>query len=570
VNDLPTAEADNASVPEDGSVTVPVLTNDTFGGDGPSTGTITIVTGPTNGTASVDDGGTPNDPTDDQIIYTPDPNYNGPDNIIYEICDSNGDCDTAIVRVTVPPVNDPPAIPDTTVTTPEDTPITVCIPFTDVDVNDTHTPSIGCGSGNGTITSGPTVTGNTVCLTYLPNTNYNGRDSICVVICDNNGLCDTGVVYINIPPVNDPPAIPDTTVTTPEDTPITVCIPFTDVDVNDTHTPSIGCGSGNGTITSGPTVTGNTVCLTYLPNTNYNGRDSICVIICDNNGLCDTGVVHIIVVPNIDTTRHTVPVHLNDTICDMTLPLGNNIIIKSCDGSTIGVTPIGSTWSIDPLTSCLIYTAGPTKGNDTLCITACDTIKQQCNTTIVIITVTGIPPIAINDTIKTFENIPVTIPVLNNDIQTDEDPLTLCDPAVITQPGHGTVVVNQGGTITYTPVTGYSGVDSLQYEICDPEGSDSAWVFITVESGCILPNAFSPNGDGINDVFKIPCAEENVYFSVWNRWGIEVYRNEQYLNDWDGTYKGSPLPDGTYYYVLKYTKSSGEEVNKAGFITLHR
>jgi len=95
-------------------------------------------------------------------------------------------------------------------------------------------------------------------------------------------------------------------------------------------------------------------------------------------------------------------------------------------------------------------------------------------------------------------------------------------------------------------------------------------IFITVESGCILPNAFSPNGDGINDVFKIPCAEENVYFSVWNRWGIEVYRNEQYLNDWDGTYKGSPLPDGTYYYVLKYTKSSGEEVNKAGFITLHR
>lgn len=228
------------------------------------------------------------------------------------------------------------------------------------------------------------------------------------------------------------------------------------------------------------------------------------------------------------------------------------------------------TWSINQQSKCLEYTAGPIKGNDTLCISACDTITDVCTETTVIITVTGLPPVAVNDTTKTDPNTPVTIPILDNDIQTDEDPLTLCDPAVITQPGHGTVVVNQGGTITYTPVTGYSGVDSLQYEICDPEGSDSAWVFITVESGCILPNAFSPNGDGINDVFKIPCAEENVYFSVWNRWGIEVYRNEQYLNDWDGTYKGSPLPDGTYYYVLKYTKSSGEEVNKAGFITLHR
>jgi gliding motility-associated-like protein len=251
------------------------------------------------------------------------------------------------------------------------------------------------------------------------------------------------------------------------------------------------------------------------------------------------------------------------------LPLGENIEIKSCDGSTTGTTVLGGTWSIDPLTTCLIYTAGPTKGNDTLCIVACDTLKQQCNTTTVIITVTGYPPVAVNDTTKTDPNVPVTIPVLVNDSTFDEDPLTLCSNAIVTQPGHGTLVVNQDGTITYTPVTGYTGVDSFQYQICDPEGSDTAWVYITVE-GCVLPNAFSPNGDGINDVFEIPCAEGNVQFSVYNRWGIEVYRNEQYLNDWDGTYKGSPLPDGTYYYVLKYTKSSGEEVNKAGFITLHR
>ncbi|MBK9794187.1 MAG: hypothetical protein IPP60_14100 [Sphingobacteriales bacterium] len=72
MNDLPTAEADNATVNEDDTnVSIPVLVNDTFGGDGPSTGTITITTPPANGTASVDDNGTPNDPTDDEIVYTP-------------------------------------------------------------------------------------------------------------------------------------------------------------------------------------------------------------------------------------------------------------------------------------------------------------------------------------------------------------------------------------------------------------------------------------------------------------------------------------------------------------------
>ncbi|MBK9487037.1 MAG: gliding motility-associated C-terminal domain-containing protein [Chitinophagaceae bacterium] len=91
---------------------------------------------------------------------------------------------------------------------------------------------------------------------------------------------------------------------------------------------------------------------------------------------------------------------------------------------------------------------------------------------------------------------------------------------------------------------------------------------MTVE-GCIIPNGFSPNGDGINDVFEIPCAEGNVLFSVWNRWGIEVYRNEQYLNDWDGT------PKAVHYQMARIIcfevhEEHGEEVNKAGFITLHR
>jgi hypothetical protein len=429
VNDPPVVPDTTVTTPEDTPIEVCVPFTDVDTGDvhvasigcGPSNGTIT--SGPTvNGNTVC-------------VTYTPNTNYNGRDSICIVVCDNGGLCDTGVIYIDIPPVNDPPEVPDTTVTTPEDTPIEVCVPFTDVDTGDVHVASIGCGPSNGTITSGPTVNGNTVCVTYTPNTNYNGRDSICIVVCDNGGLCDTGVIYIDIPPVNDPPVVPDTTVTTPEDTPIEVCVPFTDVDTGDVHVASIGCGPSNGTITSGPTVNGNTVCVTYTPNTNYNGRDSICIVVCDNGGLCDTGVVIINIIPNIDTTRHEVPEFITDTICDITLPLGENIEIKSCDGSTTGTTVLGGTWSIDPLTTCLIYTAGPTKGNDTLCIVACDTLKQQCNTTTVIITVTGYPPVAVNDTTKTDPNVPVTIPVLVNDSTFDEDPITLCQDAIITQPG---------------------------------------------------------------------------------------------------------------------------------------
>ena len=663
VNHPPVISDTSVTTLEDTPITVCKSFSDIDAGD---THTTTIACGPTNGTITSGPTVVGNTVC---LTYTPNANYNGTDSICVVVCDNGGLCDTGVIHVNITPVNDPPVITDTTVVTPEDTPITVCKSFTDVDAGDTHTTTIACGPTNGTITSGPTVVGNTVCLTYSPNTNYNGTDSICVVVCDNGGLCDTGVIHVNITPVNDAPIanmdeattnedtpvtipilsndtdvdggidpssvtiteppkhgsvvvnadgsityspnadyngqdtlvyqvcdlgtplpalcdtaivyitinavndapeIGDTTVTTPEDTLITVCLPFSDVDAGDTHTTTIACGPMNGTITSGPSIGNNTICLTYSPNANYNGTDSICVVVCDNGGLCDTGVIHVNITPVSDTIRHTVPGHINDTICDYIHPEGEHVVVKNCDGSTMGTTVLGGTWSIDPATKCLVYKAGANKGNDTLCIIACDTIKQYCNTTTVIVTVTGYPPIAVNDTSKTTPNTPVTIPVLSNDTTRDQDPLVL-DPnsAVVIRPGHGTVVVNHDGTITYTPVTGYTGIDSFQYQICDPDGCDSAWVFITIE-GCVIPNAFSPNGDGINDHFEIPCAEGNVSFSVWNRWGIEIYRNDRYLNDWDGTYKGSPLPDGTYYYVLRYTKSNGEEVNKAGFITLHR
>ena len=110
-------------MPEDaGATNILVIVNDNFGGDDPSTTAITITTPPANGVASVNDNGTPNDPSDDYLVYTPNLNFNGTDQITYQICDADNDCDQAVVTITVNAVNDPPVLDNELVTINEDTP----------------------------------------------------------------------------------------------------------------------------------------------------------------------------------------------------------------------------------------------------------------------------------------------------------------------------------------------------------------------------------------------------------------------------------------------------------------
>jgi len=70
-----------------------------------------------------------------------------------------------------------------------------------------------------------------------------------------------------------------------------------------------------------------------------------------------------------------------------------------------------------------------------------------------------------------------------------------------------------------------------------------------------IPNAFSPNGDGINDRWEIKALAgyPDCTVDVFNRWGQSVYSSKGYRNPWDGNYKNILLPLGTYYYVITTT-----------------
>ena len=86
--------------------------------------------------------------------------------------------------------------------------------------------------------------------------------------------------------------------------------------------------------------------------------------------------------------------------------------------------------------------------------------------------------------------------------------------------------------------------------------TDSVTITIyTLEFNGMVSNLFTPNGDGINDTWYVQNIlnfPENEVF-IYNIYGKLVYQKKGYTNDWDGTYNGAPLPDGTYYFVLKFT-----------------
>ncbi len=89
-------------------------------------------------------------------------------------------------------------------------------------------------------------------------------------------------------------------------------------------------------------------------------------------------------------------------------------------------------------------------------------------------------------------------------------------------------------------------------------------VVITVIPYCIrVRNAFSPNGDGVNELWQVydqyDCLN-NVTVHVYNRYGNAVYESKDYKNSWDGKYKGKPVPDGTYYAVIEFTLISGKKI----------
>ena len=102
--------------------------------------------------------------------------------------------------------------------------------------------------------------------------------------------------------------------------------------------------------------------------------------------------------------------------------------------------------------------------------------------------------------------------------------------------------------------------------------STTATIKLECDAEPVIPNIFTPNGDGSNDNFVIKNIEYwDINLQVFNRWGNEVYNVDNYQNNWDGKYKGNPVSDGTYFYIIKAKgKDSGREKEYKGSLMIMR
>ena len=130
------------------------------------------------------------------------------------------------------------------------------------------------------------------------------------------------------------------------------------------------------------------------------------------------------------------------------------------------------------------------------------------------------------------------------------------EPDIVNYEENFELTLSHANTYTVILTTTYTDSDGNQ------ETKDSNPLIITIiESFLSFPNAFSPNGDGINERFQAKSYQSIVEFSaaIYNRWGQKLYSWTDPKDGWDGTFNGKPVKQGVYFVNVKAKGADGHE-----------
>ncbi|MFS4456786.1 Ig-like domain-containing protein [Maribacter sp. 2304DJ31-5] len=507
---------DLVSTDEDIPVIIDIYANDS---DLPVTGSLTT-TNPTDGSVSINDNGTPNDPTDDIVTYTPNPDYNGSDSFDYTICNQSGDCSTATVTIDVLPIVD--AIDDS-VATNEDTPAVI-----DILANDNDIPTLGTFTNtaptDGSVAHNDNGTPNDPSddnITYTPNGGYVGTDSFTYTLCDNLSNCSTATITVVVTDVSDLDSDDDGIVDSFEDLNLDG---DNDPSTDPTDSDSDGFADYLDIDSDDDGIPDNIEAQTTVDYIAPSGVDV------NGNGLDDAyednGILGLF---PVDTDFDSLPDYLDADSDNDNVP--DNIEAHDFDHDGIADTMyIGSDKDDDGLDDGY-------EGTTTVDIDVNDELDDPY----------GQLPNTDNDDESDYR-----------DSDDDDDGIETIDEDLDLDGNYANDDSNGDGIPNYL----------------DSDLGEQA------ENVKVI-NVITPNGDNVHDVLRIDGLENypNNTLKIYNRWGVSVFTTRAYNtngNVFDGTSQGrvtvnedNKLPVGTYFYILDY-EDNGAMKTLTGYIYINR
>jgi gliding motility-associated-like protein len=159
---------------------------------------------------------------------------------------------------------------------------------------------------------------------------------------------------------------------------------------------------------------------------------------------------------------------------------------------------------------------------------------------------------------------------VNGKVSLGPDKVLCPGDSIILAPGAFSSYLWQDGSMA--PTFNVKGAGNYWVQVTDSNGCTSADTVAVRLRGCAISkieNTFTPNGDGINDTWKIDILQYYPGSSViiYTRWGQAVFNSKGYTKAWDGRYKGKELPAGAYYYVINLNNGTAPV---SGFVTIIR
>ncbi len=318
------------------------------------------------------------------------------------------------------------------------------------------------------------------------------------------------------------------------------------------------------TINSGLTISANSaaICigsntvLTVSGATNYTWSPS--VTLSSANGTAVTAT------PTITTTYSIIGVTGSCTGSTTALVVVNNtptITVNSptlCSGNSTVLTASGATsysWSTGATTQTISVTPGTTSS-----YTVIGTTSGCSSVSVSTIAVTTTPTLAVSPDVTIVKGSSTTLSVVGSGVSYTWSPSTTLSCATCTSP-------------TASPII------TTQYCVSSNNGacSTSTCVVVTVEPACYsnadyqTPNAFTPNGDGINDEFCLKGWAEcttTFYVAIYDRWGEKVFDASDPNFCWDGKFQGTALNTAVFVYYIKADIINVGTITKKGNITL--